>query len=191
MAQYNPHVIQDFADALYRQAAEIIKAYTIGGMVLGLVPGFAIVIPAFLVAGWGSENAGIGILVGLLIVLIGGTIGSAFGKKVGSSKAFGLKLKAQFALCQVQTELNTRSLSALLPFATVQDKYSAQTIEKGEEDQYYTQAKIEDNGYEAQQRIQEIQWKRRLQGVCTRCGQPLEPGESLHHDKCVSFIDSV
>lgn len=86
--QYDPSVIQEFADRLYSKAGSIIRSYTILGIIL---LGFA---------GLATGNP----ILGAVGAVIGGIIGYSMGKE----KAFAHKLQAQTALCQVQTEVNSR-----------------------------------------------------------------------------------
>ncbi len=88
MVQYDPKVIQEFADQMYNKANIVIGFYTIVGILIGGVGGYA---------------------VSKVIALIGLLIGGAIGYFIGSGKAFSLKLQAQTALCQVKIEENTKS----------------------------------------------------------------------------------
>ena len=87
--QYDPQVLQTFADMLYAQARRLV----ITGAILGalVVGGVALVAAKSGVAGI------IGALVGVLI-----------GMALGQSRAFALRLQAQTALCQLSIEKNTR-----------------------------------------------------------------------------------
>lgn len=89
--KYEPEVIQEFADRLYAQAKSIIATYTFMGALLLGFAGLAIADP--------------------ILGLIGALAGGATGYNLGKEKAFLLKLKAQTALCQVQTEINSRKTS--------------------------------------------------------------------------------
>ena len=86
--EYSPDVIQAFANKLYSQANSMIAAYALLGAVIGAVGGYIIL-------------QMMGAIIGLIIV-------GLLGFSMGQSKAFTLKLQAQTALCQVQTEKNTR-----------------------------------------------------------------------------------
>ena len=97
--QYDPNIIQTFADALYARAASIVATCTICGTLFGIVP---LVIVSITGANKSGESGLIFFLI--LIALLGGLIGF----RIGKAKAFDLKLKAQEALCQVQIEKNTR-----------------------------------------------------------------------------------
>jgi putative Mn2+ efflux pump MntP len=106
MAVYDDDILQQHADALYREANGIvIKTAAIFGIGTFLVA-------AVLVAGLSlsqntpsndSPNVVQIVIVGLLTA-----IGAAFGVIVGRDKAFRLKLQAQTLLCHRQIEINTR-----------------------------------------------------------------------------------
>ncbi len=87
--QYDPSVIQEFADRLYSKANGIIRSYTLLGII---ILGFA------------------GLATGEPILgAVGAVIGAVIGCSMGKEKAFSHKLQAQTALCQVQTEVNSRN----------------------------------------------------------------------------------
>lgn len=93
MTQYDPKVINEFADRLYAQANSIIMTHTSIGALAGCVAGYA--------AGHGSDSAGV-------FALVLGAVGGGMGFSIGKQKAFTLKLQAQTALCQAKIEENTR-----------------------------------------------------------------------------------
>ena len=97
MAQYDPQILQTFANKLYSRATSIIVVCTVVGLIVGLVAGL------FIGAGFPS---GMAFIVGIVAVL-----GGALGYAIGSDRAFHLKFNAQLALCQRQIELNTRTRS--------------------------------------------------------------------------------
>lgn len=86
---YDPVVIQEFAERLYSKANNIIRSYTISGV---LLLGFA---------GLLTQEP----IVGLIGAVLGGFVGYSMGKE----KAFAYKLQAQTALCQVQIEINSQN----------------------------------------------------------------------------------
>ena len=86
--QYDSNVIVEFAAKLYKRAGSIILSYTVFGVLLGAIGGL-MVIPDAMAAVAGA------VLLGII------------GFKLGTDKAFQLKLQAQIALCQVQIETNT------------------------------------------------------------------------------------
>lgn len=91
--QYDPDVIQTFADALYRLADRIVIGSTLLGGVIGGLLGYAI----------GSNAGG-----GALVALLGAGVGGYLGYSRGMARTFQLRLEAQLALCQVEIEFNTR-----------------------------------------------------------------------------------
>lgn len=96
MIQYDPKVIDEFANRLYKKARSTIAIFTVFGFLVGAGIGGMIFLAA-------SKAQGSG--VGALIVLV---ILTLIGYAIGSERAFRLKLEAQTALCQVQIEQNTR-----------------------------------------------------------------------------------
>jgi hypothetical protein len=116
MATYEPQFLEEFADRLYKQAAEIISQAVVGGIVGGFLVG------ALFGAGVGIVLTALnrtpapsgdipsivssgGVIAGCLFAIVGGVIGYFTGKE----KSFELRLKAQQALCQLQIEKNTRT----------------------------------------------------------------------------------
>lgn len=98
--QYDPRVLQQYADDLYSQAKWIIFGtalrYFFGALLLSLACAAALSVTP---AGRGPA--------GLIITIIFCIIGIASGIDAGRTKAFELKLKAQQILCQVQIEQNS------------------------------------------------------------------------------------
>ena len=95
MANYDPKVIQLFADKLYKKANSIIALYTFVGLMIGGVGGFSL--------GHYSGDMTIIQWAAIIAALIAGLLGFAIGRE----KAFLLKLQAQTALCQMKIEQNT------------------------------------------------------------------------------------
>ena len=92
MTQYDPGVIQHFADKLYHKARRIVAARTVLGVVMGLAGGFIA-----------------GLLLHMpLAILIGPVLFGVFGYQSGMERSFSLVLQAQSALCQMKIEANTR-----------------------------------------------------------------------------------
>lgn len=97
MVEYDPVVIQSFADGLYRAADRIVLFSTILGALFGGAVGFGL--------GLAMSSGG-----GAILALPGLVVGGFMGHSRGMSKTFQLRLEAQLALCQVEIEFNTRSL---------------------------------------------------------------------------------
>jgi len=95
MVDYDPKVIQEYADGLYRQAQSVVTCYFFIGIFASLIV-FAKI----------SD-----LLKGdfdFLIVAIGVFIGGVIGLFTGKNRAFEMKLRAQQALCQVKIQGNTQ-----------------------------------------------------------------------------------
>lgn len=97
MVEYDAGVIQSFADTLYRQANTIIVVCAIVGLLFGGVSGL-----------FGGASSSNGVPLGVALGIIGLVIGVFLGRAI----AFGLKLRAQMALCQMKTEANTRAANS-------------------------------------------------------------------------------
>ena len=106
MADYDANVLQQYADALYREAATIVfqTAWTYGGVLL-LV---SLVLIGTYAATVGQRSAGDNSTFYLIVVIAMTAIGVYAGVLAGRKKAFHLKLQAQQVLCQKQIEVNTR-----------------------------------------------------------------------------------
>ena len=100
--QYDPRVLQEYADDLYTQAKWIIFGTALRYFLVALV--LSITCAAILLYVQPRlENSGAAVwIIGIFSV-----IGIAAGVDAGKKKAFELKLKAQQILCQVQIEQNT------------------------------------------------------------------------------------
>lgn len=97
--QYDPEVLQVFADRLYRRASTIVVACALcGGVLCGGL--------AFLVGINTKPNREFW----LPAVIIGALLGLA----IGLRKSFDLKLEAQRTLCQMHIADNTRVAAELL-----------------------------------------------------------------------------
>ena len=93
MTDHDPAVIRRFASRLYSRARFITGFYTLLG----------ILVPLLLF----TRQSQLGPLELLLTFVVGGGLGAA----IGTERAFSLRLQAQMALCQLQTEMNTRPQS--------------------------------------------------------------------------------
>ncbi len=95
--QYDPKVIQEFAEKLYKEADSVVMAAAIRwGLIFCLIGG---VLGLFL-----AKETSTGIIGAVLGAVAGGFLGSA----TAGTQAFLLRLQAQQALCQVKIEQNTR-----------------------------------------------------------------------------------
>ena len=98
MTEYDPKVIQMFADRHYSRAATILLTYTMLGAVLGAAVAYS---AAYYIS---PRNSIFYAFLGLLLL-------GALGYAIGSERAFLLRLQAQTSLCQVKIEQNTRVAS--------------------------------------------------------------------------------
>lgn len=103
MIQYDPSIIQSFANGLYAQADELERShafsYGVIGCLLGGLGGYFFGVA--IIDDWGAFLA-------LPVAVAAAAAMAKHGVEVGRRKGFGLRLRAQTALCQVQIELNGR-----------------------------------------------------------------------------------
>jgi hypothetical protein len=109
MAEYEPRIIQKFADRLYRRAKIATVVSTIAGVLFGCMNGLGLTLSA---VGFSLEEGGrdaTTILVPALIGALGGAaiLGLVF-FLLGRNQAFRLKVEAQKTLCQLKIEENTQ-----------------------------------------------------------------------------------
>jgi hypothetical protein len=104
LPDYDPRVIEQFAENLYRKAS----AFVAGSVAIGAALGasFGAVPLTSLGASWPVPS-----IFGFATLLIGGIFGGAIGYVIGDTRSFGYRLQAQTALCQLQTERNTAILA--------------------------------------------------------------------------------
>jgi hypothetical protein len=104
LPDYDPRVIEQFAENLYRKAT----AFVAGSVAIGAALGasFGAVPLTSLGASWPVPS-----IFGFATLLIGGIFGGAIGYVIGDTRSFGYRLQAQTALCQLQTERNTALLA--------------------------------------------------------------------------------
>jgi hypothetical protein len=101
---YDPKVIEQFAEKLYRKAS----AFVAGSIVIGASLGsaFGAVPLTSLGAAWPIPS-----YLGFATLLLGGLLGGLVGYVIGDTRSFGYRLQAQSALCQLQSERNTAVLA--------------------------------------------------------------------------------
>jgi hypothetical protein len=110
---YDSRVIEQFAHSLYKRAAAASKVSLVVGAFLGGV--FGGIPLTSLSAHWPVPHA-----LGYFTLLGASVSGGYLGHLVGEARAFGYKLQAQSALCQVEIERNTAaSVRATLVSAAV------------------------------------------------------------------------
>jgi hypothetical protein len=111
---YDPTVIEQFAEKLYRKASSFVAGSVVIGASLGAA--FGAVPLTSLGAAWPIPS-----YLGFATLLLGGLVGGLIGYVIGDTRSFGYRLQAQSALCQLQTERNT----AVLARAVVSARRSA------------------------------------------------------------------
>lgn len=93
-AQYDPRILLEYSNELYRQAAGIVWTAAVWGVLVG----------GGIFAGFDLMRSGTFGPIALVPALIGGMVGY----RIGQGKAFRLRLEAQRTLLQLQIEFNTR-----------------------------------------------------------------------------------
>ena len=102
--QYNPEVIEEYAARLYRRASSMGAGAAVTGAVVGAFFG---AIPLTSLGDTWPIPSGFGIATLMIGTIVGGLIGFV----VGDARAFGYRLQAQSALCQLQAERNTAAVA--------------------------------------------------------------------------------
>lgn len=107
MTEFDPKIIQQFADDLYSKALSICATYTMLGLLAGFILGYflgAVLIPRLGGIGELSEGATVFWVLGPTALLGVGSFALA------REKTFQLRLQAQTALCQIKLESHLRSM---------------------------------------------------------------------------------
>jgi hypothetical protein len=113
LPEYDPRVIEQFAEKLYRKASAFVAGSVAIGAALGAA--FGAVPLTSLGASWPVPS-----IFGFATMLIGGIFGGAIGYVIGDTRSFGYRLQAQTSLCQLQTERNTALLAKAIRVQTRQ-----------------------------------------------------------------------
>lgn len=104
LPSYEPRIIEQFAEKLYRKASAFVAGSVVVGAALGAA--FGAVPLTSLGASWPIPS-----VFGFATLLAGGIFGAAIGYVIGDTRSFGYRLQAQSALCQLQMERNTAILA--------------------------------------------------------------------------------
>jgi hypothetical protein len=106
---YDPKVIEQFAEKLYRKASSFVAGSVVIGASMGAA--FGAVPLTSLGAAWPIPS-----FLGFATLMLGALLGALIGYVIGDTRSFGYRLQAQSALCQLQSERNTaivaRAISA-------------------------------------------------------------------------------
>ena len=113
MTRYDPSIIIDYAENLYRQADMTLISTIAVGVLIG---------------------GGLGAIINRPVGAIVGAVACGFlGYLIGQNMAFQMKLQAQVALCQVQIEQNTRGPREPISAASAQKSdFSTTPVKKQE-----------------------------------------------------------
>ena len=112
-AEYDPSIIELSAARLYSKADAVVMGSIATGMVVGAA--FGAVPLTSLGAAWPIPS-----IFGVATLIVGALLGAIIGYTIGDARAFGYRIQAQSALCQLQIERNTAAVvqaTALRPMA--------------------------------------------------------------------------
>jgi hypothetical protein len=115
LPSYDPRVIEQFADKLYRKASSFVAGSIVIGGALGAL--FGAVPLTSLGNSWPVPSA-----FGFATLLVGALCGAVVGYVIGDTRSFGYRLQAQAALCQLQIERNTAFVAAAVSAAKATPK---------------------------------------------------------------------
>lgn len=108
--QFDPSLIERYAEQLYRKADSVRVGSAVFGAGLGVVFGAVPMSPL-------GKYLPIPSSYGLALVLLGGLVGGFLGYVVGEGRAFRIRLQAQMVLFQLQIERNTHGGTVPAPAA--------------------------------------------------------------------------
>jgi hypothetical protein len=104
LPEFDPRVIERFAESAYRRANAIFVGCVTAGVMLGAAFGATPLTP--LGAGWPIPAA-----FGFATMLLGAFLGGVIGYVVGDTRSALCRLQGQTALAQVESAKNTRAMS--------------------------------------------------------------------------------
>lgn len=102
-AEYDPSIIELSAARLYSKADAVVMGSIAIGMVIGAA--FGSVPLTSLGAAWPIPS-----IFGVATLIVGVILGGIIGYTIGDARAFGYRIQAQSALCQLQIERNTAAV---------------------------------------------------------------------------------
>jgi hypothetical protein len=104
LPNFDPRVIERFAEAAYRKANAIFTGCVAGGVVLGAIFGATPLTP--LGESWPIPQA-----FGFATMLVGAVVGGIIGYVVGDTRAALCRLQGQTALAQVESAKHARAMA--------------------------------------------------------------------------------
>jgi hypothetical protein len=104
LPDFDPRVIERFAESAYRKANAIFTGCVAGGVVLGAIFGATPLTP--LGAGWPIPQA-----FGFATMLVGAVVGGVIGYVVGDTRSALCRLQGQTALAQVESAKHARAMA--------------------------------------------------------------------------------
>jgi hypothetical protein len=107
LPNFDPRVIERFAESAYRKANAVFTGCVAGGVVLGAIFGATPLTP--LGASWPIPPA-----FGFATMLLGALVGGVIGYVVGDTRAALCKLQGQTALAQVESAKHARAIAAAM-----------------------------------------------------------------------------
>jgi hypothetical protein len=104
---FEPRIIEQFAESLYRKASAFLMGSVVAGTVLGMA--FGAVPLTSLGSAWPVPS-----FLGFATMLLGGVFGGVIGYSIGDARSFGYRLQAQTTLLQLEMERNSAEAAYLL-----------------------------------------------------------------------------
>ncbi|MEP6976709.1 MAG: hypothetical protein ABI948_01505 [Thermoleophilia bacterium] len=104
-AECDPGIIELAAARLYSKADAVVMGSIATGIVVGA--SFRAIPLTSLGASWPTPST-----FGFAMLIVGAILGAVIGYTVGDAPAFGYRLQAQSALCQLQIERDTAAVPA-------------------------------------------------------------------------------
>jgi len=104
LPDFDPRVIERFAEGAYRRANAIFTGCVAGGVVLGAIFGATPLTPL-------GENWPIPQAFGFATMLLGALVGGMVGYVVGDTRSALCRLQGQTALAQVESAKNARAMA--------------------------------------------------------------------------------